>query len=283
MQCLVSNTRRFLQLAVIGLIFESLCANAEVTNSSPLFRVSQLMRMTVENRDGIELGRIREVLLDLDRGAIRAVLLGPEGFFASRKPLRAVPPQLLSPATAKRDIIALNASWKEWSEAPEFKTDQVNSLADPGEMKRIHRHFRQENTFPGRVDSGNSTGELTQTSREVSGTLARKARTALASDLMGNPVFGESRHKIGEVVDVLVPMNDDTAVRLLVVPSRSFAPANHGFALPWRLVQRSQSGRLEAHFTFAELTNAPVWDARRGFGEKATEACRYPLQRGAAD
>jgi sporulation protein YlmC with PRC-barrel domain len=275
MLSLVSTIRWWMVAAVFGVFFGRASLQAS-TNVSPLFRVSQLMRMTVENRDGLELGQIRDVLVDSNRGTVRAFLIGPEGFLAARKPFRVVPPKLLSAATAKRDVIALNVSWKDWSEAPAFEPNNLDAVGRPASIEKMRKHYRSDPSLPGQVGSANPSADLTQTSRES----ANRTRTILASELLGKTVLGRNREKLGEVVDLLGAMDDHTPAHLLIVPSRSFTGAKHGFALRLRSVDLRDDGKLSVSMDFEELSKSPLYQSHRWLmGELATTSSfRFPMQ-----
>src|SRR5262245_56188796 len=94
-------------------------------------KASKLIGMKVENRDGVEFGKLRDLALDPRTGRIRYAIISSGGFLGVRQKLHAVPPNLLSAATAKRDTLALQLAIDDWKRAPTFRLSELPALTRP--------------------------------------------------------------------------------------------------------------------------------------------------------
>src|SRR5438132_1626221 len=72
--------------------------NPAVIEIKPI-KASRLIGLKVENRDGEEIGKLRDFALDMRTGRIKYAIVASGGFLGVQAKLRAVPPHLLSAAT----------------------------------------------------------------------------------------------------------------------------------------------------------------------------------------
>src|SRR5581483_1196931 len=112
---LSARTIRELVIAacLIGAIPLLAPAPAQVIASSkklqPL-KLNHFVGMTVENGDGQNLGKVRDFIVDLRTGHLQFALLASGGFAGFGAKLRAVPPEILSAGTTKRNTVAIEAT-----------------------------------------------------------------------------------------------------------------------------------------------------------------------------
>ena len=94
-------------------------------------RVNQLIGLKAENRDGQTLGRLRDFVIDLPSGEVKLVLFSSGGYLGIGTKWKAVPPEMVSAATAKRDVLAVETTRSEWSKRPNFKPSRGSDASRP--------------------------------------------------------------------------------------------------------------------------------------------------------
>src|SRR5947207_536722 len=119
---MMTLTARLRWQTYLAAVAVSLGSAAAQTNLSPqLLKASRLIGMTVEDSDGNPLGSIRNLAVDVRSGRLKYVILASGGFLGIGSKLKAVPPEALTTATAKRNTVALNVSRDKWRNAPALK------------------------------------------------------------------------------------------------------------------------------------------------------------------
>lgn len=259
----LSASKRFFHRVALALFLSLLTNSVSAADSNsgtdhsdvpkPL-RFSSLLRMTVESRDGHELGKVRNVLIDATHGRAQFFLLAPDGIIASRNRLRAAPPELLSAATAKRNVIAFHVSERDWEEAPAFKNSEITSLGTPDRVLEIQRHYSRINKNTDRVTAESAQLLSATGPKKISGTTV--TRPVLATDLVGSAVVDEQQKKVGEVLDVLLALEENSPVFLIVSVLRSDTREGSTYAVPLRRVQMKPDGDLVVTWDASSLTNA---------------------------
>ncbi len=106
-----------------------------------LQRATKLMGVTVKNLQDEKLGKVENILLDLQSGRIVAVIISSGGFIGIGNELSAVPPAALR-FTADRETLQLDISKEALANAPHFKADQWPDFAQPTYADGIYRAYR---------------------------------------------------------------------------------------------------------------------------------------------
>jgi sporulation protein YlmC with PRC-barrel domain len=214
--------------------FSPACAQgSQPQNSFPLLKANQLIGMTVENSDGRELGKVRNLALDPESGQVRYVVVATGGFLGARTRFRAVPPQRLSAATAKRDVVAMKITAERWNLAPAFKLSEITSLVHSDREQQI-AGFYQSSEAPSRSSGmGQNGSRLTPTDRRAKdGSETRNPQLKLATDLIGRSIFNSDGEKLGEVSDLLVALDSERPVLVLFSAGKLFKDREHAYAVP---------------------------------------------------
>jgi sporulation protein YlmC with PRC-barrel domain len=216
------------------------------TNPPPdLLRFSHLTGKVVENRDGLKIGTLRDVWVDERRGRIRFVVIAPTGILASRTRLRAIPPEFISTATAKRDVLALNLTPPQWESAPTFKLNEVASLSESASSREIRHYYRELKIEPVRAGAVNESAgglPLTPTDEPERVKRTNSATGSLASELVGASIMNSSREKLGEIIDLLVAFDEPGAVFVLVTTGRLFKEEGRTYAVPLKALNADPNG-----------------------------------------
>jgi sporulation protein YlmC with PRC-barrel domain len=249
----------------LWLIFLSMAAPvcAETNVFYPPLKAQRLMGMKVENGDGEELGKLHDFAVDMPTGQIRFVILASGGFWGAGVKLKAVPPQLLSAATAKRNILAMNVTKARWNSAPVCKVNDIASLAHAERAAQINRFYGETGSEadPAKVKI---EGGLIPTGMQKSRrTEFSNPSLTLASDLIGRRVMNRQRGKIGEISDLLVSFNGPRMAFAIVSSGRFFRNREQEYIVPLRAFTPAIDKRdLLVDANRLSLQQARVFDER---------------------
>jgi len=128
---------------------QALGENRSTKSSSRLGRVQQaskLMGQVVKNQQGEELGKVENMLVDVQSGRLVAIVISSGGFLGMRDELSAVPPTALT-FNAERDTLQLDTSKERLSAAPHFKSDQWPDFNQPEYSNSVYRAYQVEPYF----------------------------------------------------------------------------------------------------------------------------------------
>lgn len=95
---------------------------------------------TVRNMKGQDLGRIEEVMIDLDRGRIAYAVLASGGFLGMAERFYAIPWNALSVDVEQREFI-LDMEKEQLERAPGFDDDNWPRMADRQWGETIHGYY----------------------------------------------------------------------------------------------------------------------------------------------
>ena len=151
--------------------------NQSKTAASRIGRVqkaSKLMGQVVKNQQGEEVGKVDNMLMDVQSGRIVAVVVSSGGFLGMRDELSAVPPTALS-FNAERDTLQLDTSKERLSAAPHFKSDQWPDFNQPAYSDSVYRAYQVEPYFAANIvtdadDSARNLRNANNSARIVSDT-----------------------------------------------------------------------------------------------------------------
>lgn len=253
-------------------------AQLDPTNSPSTVRFSALARMKVESRDGHELGKVRNVVFDLNRGTVRFVLLAPDSILTSRSQLRAAPPQLLSAATAKRDVLAFHVTQNAWDQAPVLTSSDISTLGREDQTQRIHRYYAALEKGA-ETAASNTSGEerLAATGSTNNPGKAAATRTVLASDLVGSRVVDREREKLGEVLDVVLALQAEAPAFAVITLARDVVGEGTAFAVPLRNLKIESGGNVMINWDGEQSPSAPWFDETTISNTSVSGLFRYRL------
>ena len=95
----------------------------------------------VKNSAGEDLGKIEDLMIDLDSGRIAYAVLSFGGFFKMGNKLFAVPWEALKVDTVNKQFI-LNVDKALLENAPGFDKDNWPDMADPTFGSNLYQHYR---------------------------------------------------------------------------------------------------------------------------------------------
>lgn len=213
-------------------------------------RLTKLLGRKVEHRDGQRAGHLKDLVVEMNTGQIRSGILSAGSWLGLRKQIKAVPPQRLVVATAKRNVLALTMSKKAWESLPEIKNGK-SSEPTPAATKRFLQSSPRS--------AGASSVAFSPVGREggsVPASPEAPARLELATDLLGKPVSSREG-KLGSIKDLLVDFSGRKPVMVIVSPARPRMFGGRNIAIPLRALTSAQAGGLTIKAGQQSLQQAP--------------------------
>jgi hyperosmotically inducible periplasmic protein len=109
-------------------------------------KASDIIGMTVKNRQDETLGKVSDFAVDLESGRIVVVVIASGGFLGMGQELSAVPPAALG-FSADRDTLELDTNKDQLTKAPRFKSNEWPDFAEPGYVGGVYRAYQVEPYF----------------------------------------------------------------------------------------------------------------------------------------
>jgi sporulation protein YlmC with PRC-barrel domain len=114
------------------------------TMTKPFVRsASALQGSRVKNMDGEDLGKIEEIMVDLDYGNVAYAVLSFGGFLGMGNKLFAVPWHALKQSSEEHEFL-LDVDKEILKKAPGFDPDHWPSFTDRGQGLTIYAHYNVE-------------------------------------------------------------------------------------------------------------------------------------------
>ncbi len=256
--------------------------NAPAHQTQPL-RARGLIGMDVEDTDGHPLGKLRNLAFNVRDGRMLYAIVGSGGFLGIRSKLRAVPPDVLTAATAKRNTLALHSTAERWVNSPTFKGSQAASLGDPDRMRQIYLYYGKRPPSMAASGTGQSRasrrGALAPTGNDR-GQGAGRQDLKFASDIIDATVLDRDQTKVGSVLDLLVAFDEKHPAYVIYSADKLFRTHDNYYAIALENVRVTSEGKLSIPANRAAMEHAPdfskaVWDEAPTNGTPAV--LRYQL------
>ncbi|MGF6408928.1 sporulation protein YlmC with PRC-barrel domain [Paraburkholderia sp. MM5482-R2] len=106
---------------------------------------------TVLSADGDDVGKIKEIMLDVRTGRVAYAVLASGGFLGIGSKLLAIPWCMLTLDTS-RECFVLSASSEQIRNAPGFDKDNWPAMADPNWAATVHAYYGSEPYWKGRAE-----------------------------------------------------------------------------------------------------------------------------------
>lgn len=124
-------------------------------------KASKLMGLTLKNQQDEKLGKVDNMLVDIQSGRIVAVVVSSDGFLGLGDELSAIPPTALAFNT-ERDTLQLDMSKDRLAAAPHFKSDQWPDFNQPAYSDNVYRAYNVSPYF-----TTNTVADADNTARNV--------------------------------------------------------------------------------------------------------------------
>jgi sporulation protein YlmC with PRC-barrel domain len=157
MVCLFLGTNGFTQEKKRARVGDIAAKTAEGQQINA-FMVEKIIGSKVINMKGETLGKIKDLVVDIDTGTILYAVLESGGFLSIGDKLFPVPWESLA-ALPSEGIFFLNQSKKQMEKAPSFDKDKLPNMADVQWGKGIFKHYGlPEYEYRGRMGYGYGYG-----------------------------------------------------------------------------------------------------------------------------
>ncbi len=184
-------------------------------------KAEDLIGKQVRGASGEEIGQIRDLIVDSGNGQIRYIVVSSGGVLGIGGTRRAVPATALNPG--RDGHLTLGVERSVWEQAPQFREDELSTLAEENRGREIYQHFNQQWSSSG--SAGNERGAL-----------------LLVSQLDDKKIRSGDR-TIGEVEDVLINLQDRTAAVLIEVEDNFLDVDEDDFVVGFNHLNISGTGR----------------------------------------
>lgn len=122
--------------------------NPPIKHSPVSLSASTIIGDAVENSAGEHLGKIEELMIDIEQGRIAYAVLSFGGFLGMADKFFAIPWTSLTVNAAEHKFI-LEADKTTLEAAPGFDKDNWPDMADPSWGSEIHRYYGQQPYWEG--------------------------------------------------------------------------------------------------------------------------------------
>jgi len=219
-------------------------------------RVRRLIGMSVENRDGIKLGAVKDFAVDLESGRVDYAILATPGLLGLHAQLSVVPPPALSSATVKKRTVALDISMARWRDAPRFKRKDLQSLSLRTREVQIYEFYGLPVPGPKPARRGVPRAE---------------GKLLFATGLIGRTISGRDGESIGRISDLLVdPAGSRPALALIT--GLEALPGRRIYAVPLRMLSQPTPDQILVNVTRGAFERAHpftlnAWQTASGGGD----------------
>ncbi len=206
----------------------------------------KILGTEVKNTKGETLGKIEDMILDLQRGDVAYVIVSTGGFLGIGDKLVAVPARKFELARNPERLI-LNVDKKTFEGSPNFDRTAWPKLDDDAWHKIVNRYHaevpeKSKETFPERY-------------REIS--QEERLGFMKVSDIRGKPVLSMTGDKLGELWDLMVDLQGGRIVFAIIDEENRDETAN---VPPETFTAGPNDEALYLRSTKDTLTAAPKWD-----------------------
>jgi sporulation protein YlmC with PRC-barrel domain len=216
-------------------------------------RLSRIHGMKVENLTGDNVGRLKDLVLDVRQGQLKYGIIGSATLAGLRSQQRIVPSYALSLGTAKRNTLALGATLAVWKQTPQMKKRPLIALADPILVRKLKVHYPDPQArIASRPTAVHETGGPHGPSHTDT------TLPLVASALIGKVLLSRTHERLGEVVDLLVDFKAENAP-LLIVSSKTVDQEQH-FVVPLRSCRLLPENKLLVSVNHVAFQRARPFD-----------------------
>lgn len=202
-------------------------ASREANQFNGAVKASEIIGMTVKNKQDEKLGKVDDLAVDVESGRIVQVILSTGGLIGIGDTLTAVPPGALHHDVANK-VLHLDADKEKLKNAPKFETSKWAENSDSAHVSAVYSHYGEETafTFVQTNDAPNisSTRRLDGTWEKDRVTIenrysipsSRLAQLQKASKVIGSSVNNLQDEKLGKVENLMVDISSGRIVAVII-------------------------------------------------------------------
>lgn len=204
-------------------------------------KASDVLGMTVKNKQDEVLGEVKELAVDVESGRIIFVVLSTGGYLGVGDTLMAVPPGALHHDVTNK-VIHLDANKDTLKDAPFFEMAKWTEHSNSKALAKIYHYYGEDAAFnfvlpTEALTDGASKAEgiLLKTHLASGNTLIPESGLALlqkASKVIGTPVKNLQEEKLGKVENVLLDISSGRILALIVSSGGFLGMADELSAIP---------------------------------------------------
>jgi len=191
-------------------------------------KASDIIGMTVQNKQGEKLGKVKDLAVDVESGRIVQVILSTGGFAGIDSTLTSVPPEALH-ADAFRKVLCLDADTGKLKDAPRFAMSKWAECSDSNHLSAVYSYYgeepglrfiQSENAEPSTVSTRNADGtwakDATSCESQCMIPSSRLSKAHRASKLIGETVKNPQNEKLGTVKNILLDLPSGRIVAVII-------------------------------------------------------------------
>ena len=221
---------------------------------------TRLFGRVVENQDAVDLGKLKDVLVEAETGRPTYAVISSGGLKPHRK---LVPATALSLATAKRSVLFLQVPSQEWAKAPAFKKSELPNLGKLEVISQVYGFYgvAPNATRDDAAPSKPGANRLSQTGVDPGPTAASEVSVRSCSAIIGEGVYDMHRETLGTITDLLLDLSGRNPT-MAIVSAKSLLKSSECFAVPLSSLTLSKENKLVSNASRTNLQQAVLLTQR---------------------
>jgi len=183
-------------------------------------RLKRILGMTVENLNAVELGTVKDLVLNMHTARLEYVIVSSNGFLGLGTQQYAVPAPDVSPATILRGTLSTSITKAEWENAPEFHSESA-ALAHPLKGAGPRQDARTHPSGSGPAPAQATLSPTGRQARNPESSPEPNANWQFSRKLLGKLVLDAKGQKLGKITDMLVDLTG-AKPPVVIICSRRF-------------------------------------------------------------
>jgi sporulation protein YlmC with PRC-barrel domain len=209
-------------------------------------KASDLIGMGVQNYEGVKLGKVDDIAVDLETGRIVQVILSTGGFLGLSVMLVPVPPGALHQDAAMK-VLNLKADLAKLRAAPWYGMSSWANLGQSNQVAEIYRYHGQQPYF--------AAARQPEQGPDPTARLGYVQRT---TKIMGVSVKNVQKETLGKVENVMMDFSEGRVVAVILKSSGSLGVGEVLCPVPSAAFQfNSEQKYLQLDTSKTELGNTP--------------------------
>jgi len=172
----------------------------------PIVKASEAIGKDVKNLQDEKLGKVEELVVDVETGRILEVLVSAGGVLTVGDKLVALPPRAFT-CEPPHPTIRLNVTQEKLKGAPAFEMSKWDELTQSNRVVERYRYFGQEPSFQNPTTPRGTPSGIAST---------RPMKTERATKVIGASVRNQLNEKLGKVENLMVDLEGGRLVHVIV-------------------------------------------------------------------
>lgn len=203
--------------------------------SGKVEKADQFIGRNIVNQQGDNIGKIEDLVVDLESGRILYALIGTGGLLGVGENVSAVPTRALNAAEGKNHLI-LDVDKDKLKNAPQFNRERARNLGDASFIREVYSYYNQPASF------------------DASGRFGNVHRV---SDVLKMEVQNVSDEQIAKVHDLALDLSGHRLLYVILNPTRALDDSGSLYAVPPMVLTAGDKGTLVANLDKNKIESAP--------------------------